>query len=71
MCGGKTTALKDGLCGDCLHQAYLHWREIAHSAVLDSRALCLQIRWEGMKMRRLVNAVMREGKLPAVRDRKA
>lgn len=55
---------------DCLYQAYVHWREMAHTAVLDSRELCLLIRMEGFKMRDLVRVVNRSGNLPVVRDRR-
>lgn len=72
VCGipeGPTVKLKDWLCNDCLHQAYLHWREVAYSAVLDHRELCLLIRREGLKMRDLVRVVTRYGTLPPIKDR--
>lgn len=69
MCSAKTSKLRDGLCNDCVYQAYQHWREIAHSAVLDSRELCMLIRREGLKIRDLMRTVNRSGNLPLVRDR--
>ena len=72
MCSEKNNAktkLRDGLCVDCLFQSYKHWREVAHSAVLDHRHLCMLIRMEGLKMRDLVRVVNRSGNLPLVRKR--